>query len=471
MTIRRRLSIAAAVAVAVAVALASLGAYVAVRAKLRGEVDSSLRDRAHAVQSFAVRAQAVGIPVPPPGGRRLAPPGDEARFGGAAGYMQLLGPGGSTRPVAGDPGGLLPIDDSARRVAAGKRDTMLDDQHVDGHHLRVVTAPLPGGGAIRVARPLDEVDSVLHGLIFLLAAITIGGVALAAVLGGLVSRASLRPIRRFTDRTESVAAAPDLGQRLEVASEDELGRLARSFNATLEALERSAAAQRHLVADASHELRTPVASLKTNLEVLLSDRELPPAERRELLHDLVEQTDELTLLVGDIVDLARRGEAEAAFDDVPLDELVEGAVERARRHAPDIEYRTSLERCTVRGVPDRLDRAIYNLLDNAAKWSRPGSLVEVTLAAGELAVRDHGPGFKDDDLPLVFERFYRASDARTLPGSGLGLAIVKQVAETHGLAVRAENAPGGGACLRMRFPVLPGEPRAEDTLAAAIRAS
>jgi two-component system, OmpR family, sensor histidine kinase MprB len=441
LTIRRRLSVAAALAVAIAVALASAGAYVAVRAKLRGEIDSSLHARAEAIQRLqGLAGPGFSMPAPPPA---------ESRFGGAQGRVQFIDPSGQAHP-AGDE--LLPVDPGAAGIAKGAGGAKLEDVHVSGHHLRILTAPLADGGAIQVARPLDEVDSVLHGLLLLLAAITVGGVALAAVLGGLVSRASLRPVRRFTEETESIASAPDLGRRLDAEHDDELGRLAGSFNSTLEALERSVVAQRHLVADASHELRTPLASLRTNLEVLLTERELPAAERRELLRDLVEQTDELTLLVGDIVDLARRGEPVEALDDVPVHELVVRAVTRARRHAPDVQYELAVEPLIVHGIPDRLDRAVSNLLDNAAKWSPPGGIVDVRLRAGELVVRDHGPGFQAGDLPHVFDRFYRASDARKLPGSGLGLAIVRQVAEAHGGSVRAENAPGGGAVLRFFIP-------------------
>jgi two-component system, OmpR family, sensor histidine kinase MprB len=446
-SIRKRLSVAAALAVAVAVALASVGAYVAVRAKLRGEVDSSLRDRAGEVQRFQAHVEPAGFgfrgPGPPP------PGGAEARFGGAQGRVQFIDPSGQATRSSGDV--VLPVDPAAASIAKGASGSRLEDRTVAGHHLRVITAPLPGGGAIQVARPLDEVDSVLHGLLLLLAGITIGGVVLAAVLGGLVSRASLRPVRRFTEETESIASAPDLGRRLDAETDDELGRLACSFNSTLEALERSVAAQRHLVADASHELRTPLASLRTNLEVLLTDRNLPPAERRELLGDLVEQADELTLLVGDIVELARRGEPVEAFDEVPVHELVERAVTRARRHARAVRYELAIEPFTVHGAPDRLDRAVSNLLDNAAKWSPPGGTVDVRLHDRELVVRDQGPGFKEEDLPYVFDRFYRASDARKLPGSGLGLAIVRQVAEAHGAKVNAENAAGGGAVLRLSF--------------------
>jgi len=423
----------------VAVALSSVGAYVAVRAKLRGEVDSSLRARAGNVEQIMEARGGVPRPgAPPPS----APPFGEARF------VQFIDPAGQPQPE-GDV--ALPVDTADQSIAKGTSGTKLEDAQVGGHHLRILTAPLAQGGAVQVARSLDEVDTVLHGLLLMLAGITIGGVVLAAVLGGFVSRASLRPIRRFTEKTESIASTPDLGRRLEADTDDELGRLARSFNSTLEALERSVAAQRHLVADASHELRTPLASLRTNLEVLMTERELPRGERRELLHDLVEQADELTLLVSDIVDLARRGEPPERFDDVPVHELVERAVARARRHAPDVQYELEIEPCTVNGVPDRLDRAVSNLLDNAAKWSPPGGTVDVRLHRGELVVRDHGPGFDDGDLPYVFDRFYRARDARQMPGSGLGLAIVRQVADAHGASVHAENAPGGGAVLRLTF--------------------
>jgi two-component system sensor histidine kinase MprB len=451
MTIRRRLSLAAAVAVAVAVALASAGAYLGVRAKLRGEVDRSLRDRATAIQDGAAFIRRAPVPFPFFGVQPKKPPIE--RFGGAGGVVQFVTPAGAAvRPPEGNGDVSIPVDPEARLVARGGAPTKLSDENVKGQHLRVITAPIPGAGAIQVARPLNEVDSVLSGLLILLAAITAGGIALAAFLGGLVSRASLRPIRRFTERTEAVATSHALGERIEVETDDELGRLAHSFNETLAALERSVASQRQLMADASHELRTPLASLRTNVEVLRRGGNLAPAEREELLLDLQEQADELTLLVSDVVDLARRGETPDAFDDIALDELVSSAVDRARRHAPHVDYLAELEPTIVHGVPERLDRAVTNLLHNAAKWSTPGTPVEVRLAHGELTVRDHGPGFEPDDLPYVFDRFYRARSARSLPGSGLGLAIVRQVADSHGATVRAGNADGGGACLRLAFP-------------------
>jgi len=208
-----------------------------------------------------------------------------------------------------------------------------------------------------------------------------------------------------------------------------------------------------MVSDASHELRTPLTTLKTNIELLLrNDGRLSPQDQVELETDLVEQIDDLTLLVDDVVELARRGETERAMDDVALDEIVAAAVERAGRHAPEVRFEVQLRPWTVRGEPERLARAVYNLLDNAAKWSPSGGTVEVRLEAGTLSVRDHGPGINPEDLPFVFDRFYRAPDARSRPGSGLGLAIVRQTANAHGAEVEAQNAEDGGSVLTMRFP-------------------
>jgi two-component system, OmpR family, sensor histidine kinase MprB len=223
----------------------------------------------------------------------------------------------------------------------------------------------------------------------------------------------------------------------------------------LEALEGSVRAQRRLVADASHELRTPLTSLRTNIEVLAQGNGLAPPARRRLLADVVAQLEELSVLVGDLVDLAREQEPDLTAEDVRLDLLVEDAVARARRHAPHVRFEVRTEPALVRATAARLDRALANLLDNAAKWSPSGSVVEVRSSAdGEVEVRDHGPGIAESDLPFVFDRFYRAPAARGLPGSGLGLAIVRQVAETHGGTVRVENAEGG-ARLVLHVPAVP----------------
>jgi two-component system sensor histidine kinase MprB len=224
------------------------------------------------------------------------------------------------------------------------------------------------------------------------------------------------------------------------------------LGASRAALAASLRSQQRLIADASHELRTPVTSLRTNAEVLRDAPDLSDAERAALLDDVVAQTEELGALVSDIIELARDGDPGATVEDVRLDRLVEEAVERAHRHAQGIVFDMTLAPCVVEAAPDRLGRAVNNLLDNAAKHSPPGGIVEVGVRGGELTVRDHGPGVAAADAPHVFDRFYRGAGARDRPGSGLGLAIVRQVAEAHGGSVVLEDAPGGGALFRLALP-------------------
>jgi two-component system, OmpR family, sensor histidine kinase MprB len=293
------------------------------------------------------------------------------------------------------------------------------------------------------------------------------GVALGAALAALVARTALAPIGRFTTTTEELAGDPDPSHRIDADGSDELGRLARSFNSTLDSLERSVEAQRQLVADASHELRTPIASLRANIQTLQHAERLPASERESLRADIVGELDELTALVADIVELARGAKPGELVDDVRLDEIVEGVAERARaRGANGVAIDVSTEPTLVRGEPARIQRAVSNLVDNALKWSPAGGTVEIELSGGGVSVRDHGPGFEEADLPHVFDRFYRSGNARALPGSGLGLAIVRQTVESHGGEAQASNAPGGGALLRVSFgPVV--RTRARATHAAA----
>jgi two-component system sensor histidine kinase MprB len=262
-------------------------------------------------------------------------------------------------------------------------------------------------------------------------------------------------VRRLTDAAEHVAETHDLRGRIDVTGSDELSRLAVSFNTMLAALEQSVAAQRQLVADASHELRTPLTSLRTNFEVLMRPGGLPDESRRKLEHDVLRQFEEMAALVADIVELARDGPSTAEEDDVRLDVLVADAVERAERNTPTVRFKLVAMPSLVHGVPGRLDRAVTNLLDNAAKWSPPGELVEVDVADGTVTVRDHGPGITDADLPFIFDRFYRSAEARSMRGSGLGLAIVRQVAEAHGGHVMVERPPDGGTRFVLTVPALP----------------
>jgi two-component system sensor histidine kinase MprB len=449
MTLRTRIAAAAGLAVALAVAAAALVVYLGVRGELRAEVDRTLRDQLQPAlaptqdeHGQALRLRRLGLPAE----ARPAP------FGGPEAYMQVVFPDGHV-VARGDEAGLLPADEHTREIARGGEGEELRDVKVDGVHLRVLTAALPNGlGAVQVARPLDEIDRQLDRVVLVLLVVGASGVALGAGLGAIVARTALAPVARFTRRTEELAADPDPSERIEVRGHDELARLARSFNSTLDALERSVEAQRGLVADASHELRTPVASLRANIQTLEDAERLPEADRAALRDDIIQELDELTALVADIVELARGAKPGESIDDVRLDEIVAAVVERARARAGDqLEFSAVLEPTLVRGEPGRIQRAISNLVDNAIKWSPPGAAVELRLAGGELTVRDYGPGFAAADLPHVFERFYRARDARGMPGSGLGLAIVRQAAEAHGGAASAANAPGGGALMRVSF--------------------
>jgi two-component system, OmpR family, sensor histidine kinase MprB len=438
---RARLAIAAAAAVALAVILASATVYLVVRNQLRGTIDSALRDRAAEVQHEPLRTIQTGQ------GAFLAP-GPE--LGGATGYFQAVSAEGNTiRPPDEDV--ELPVSDQVREVAAGKRDGFLADGHVAGVHVRVITVPYAEGFAIQIARPLTEVDHSLGQIRNYLLIIAAAGIALAAALGLAVARTALAPVRRLTGATERVAETRDLSERIDASGTDELSRLAASFNTMLAALEDSTRAQQQLVGDASHELRTPLTSLRTNVEVLAGGRELPPGERKRLMRDVVEQLDEMTTLIGELSELARGDFEPGQAEDVRLDLLAADAIERTRRNRPGVVFNTDLQESLVHGVPASIERAIANLLDNAAKWSPADGEVDVAVRDGEIVVRDHGPGIDEADLPFVFDRFYRASSARGMPGSGLGLSIVRQVAESHGGAVLAERADGGGTRVSLRL--------------------
>jgi two-component system sensor histidine kinase MprB len=431
MSFRLRVTLLATAAVAIAVVAASGVVYVVVRHQLLGEVDASLVSRAHDFAEHPGPGFAVGI----------VPLGPRASLGGPPTYLQVIRSDGAGAAVA------LPGLERAKDVAASGGRPFFSDGHVQDVHVRVYSAQVADGLAVQVARPLDEVDHTLHRVGLYLLFIGLGGIGIASGLGLLVGHATLRPVGQLTEVAEEVTETRDLSRRIQAGSRDELGRLASAFNEMLEALDTSLKAQRQLVADASHELRTPLASLRTNVEVLAGGKRLAPEERRKLLADVIGQVEELSGLVGALVELDP--DASPELEDVRLDELVAAAVERARAHAPGVEFRTDLQQSVVRAAPAQIERAVSNLLDNAAKWS---DSVEVRVAGAEVTVRDHGPGIAEEDLPHVFDRFYRAAAARHLPGFGLGLSIVRQVAASHGGEATAENAPDGGAVFTIRLP-------------------
>jgi two-component system, OmpR family, sensor histidine kinase MprB len=437
MNLRRRLALMSALAVGATLVLASLACYAAMRSELRAQVDRPLRTQGALIAQRGAKLPGV-LPAP------------SRRAGGPAEFSQVVAPDGDVRDrYGGLPIAVAPGDRSA---ALGDGRPFLSDRTADGMHLRVITVPIPGVGAVQLGRSLENVDAVLERLRIVLALLVVGGMAFAAVMARLFSRPVMRPISDLTLAAEHIEATGDLGRRIGARGSDEVGRMAQRFDAMLDRVQASQAAQRRLVADASHELRTPVTSLRTNMEVLLAGAELEEGERRALLRDMVGQSEELSALVGDLIELARGDAADPPVEDVALEGVVAEAIERARRHAAHVRFRADLEPCLIQGVPDRLGRAVNNLLDNAAQHTAPGGAVEVALRDGVLEIRDHGPGVAADELPLLFDRFFRGEHARARQGSGLGLAIVRQVTEAHGGTVSAANAPDGGLVVRLALP-------------------
>jgi two-component system sensor histidine kinase MprB len=448
MALRNRLTLLAAATVGVTVILVAIAAYLVLRSELRSQVDDSLTTRYVQIDRVAQEfgpLQALGARLPPPA----------ARAGDPTGPVQYISAAGEVvRTVRSD--FTVPVDDDDRAVAGGDRRAVLRDVDTRGLHLRVLTVAEPGG-AFQIAHSLANVDATLERLRLVLALLCGAATMLAAAFGRLFGRQVIQPVSELTAAAEHITRTDDLGRRIEVRSDDEVGRMAQRFNAMLEALEGSRRAlddsvhsQRQLVADASHELRTPVTSLRTNIEVLLAEGgELTGADRTRLLEDVRAETEELTALITDVIELARGDEPLSGTDDVQFDHVVAEAVARARRRRPNTTFDAQLEPTLVEGLSERLGRAVDNLLDNAAKHTPEGTVVAVVLRGGELTVRDHGPGIPAADRPHVFDRFYRGSAARGRPGSGLGLAIVRQVAETHGGSIAVEEAPGGGALFRL----------------------
>jgi two-component system sensor histidine kinase MprB len=446
----------AALAVTLAVALASVVTYVSVRAQLRGSVDDGLRSLSDRV------ATAPGPRDRPTSGRLdleqqrrtfllLLP---SSPLGEQAGYAQVVSSAGRIQPPP-DQRPLLAAGPRVIAVAQGTADPFFYDSELSGFDVRVYVARFADGQALQAARSLEPANATLRRLAAVLALVSLAGVGVAALLGGVVGRSALAPVRRLMRGTRYVAATQDLSRRVDAVGDDELAGLARSFNAMLEALAESRRAQRQLIADASHELRTPLATVQANVELLARAGELPPAEREQLREDLLSQLRELTALVGDLVELARERPPDSDLEEIELAALVAGCVERARSRGGGVRFETSLRPSLVRGDRARIERAVTNLLDNARKWSPAGATVQVKTADGEVVVRDDGPGIDAADRPYVFDRFYRSADARRLPGSGLGLAIVRQVAEMHGGATwAAPPRDGCGAELHLRLPPL-----------------
>ncbi len=449
MTLRARIALAGGLVVFAALLAASLVLYPVADRDLHDQLDSALIATVATAPKFG---QQLKTQLAASDGSFAASPtltvGDT--------LIQFLS--GALYP--GTPTELAPITEQDARIVKGLLPAYFQTIDYQGQSYEMYTAPYAGGDVlIRVAKPESATTAALDRLRYLLAALVLGGALLAAFAVRLLAGRVLRPVGRLTETVEHVTVTQDLTTRVDTGGRDEIGRLSRSFTAMMTALDTSVQTQRHLVADASHELRTPLTSLTTNLELLAESGGLADPQAPALLGAAREQAGELRVLINDLVDLARYGEAETHCEDLRLDLLAAEVVERAAKRALRLRFDSRLDECFVHADPDAIERALGNLVDNAVKWSPTEGTVRVAVtvaqapgasAPGEVcfSVADEGPGVPSADLPYIFDRFYRSTTARSKPGSGLGLSIVRQIAETHGGRVTAHPLSQG---LELRF--------------------
>lgn len=452
---RSRVSALVAAAVGIAVALAALVSYVAVSRQMEQQSASNLQSAIGNMPDFLHPAPAGALVD------QYTLYSFEQQWND---YVQVITP---TRVVSLQ--GNLPLSQGFFPLSQGAKQALAEPPSSNPPAFETVTArngspylvaSVPSevpGVVVQVGYRLSSVDRTLSYLRLVLILVSIGGVVLAGTLGWAVGRASMGPVEDLTLAAEHVTETQDLSATIDDTSNDELGRLARSFNAMLAALSASRQQQAQLVSDAGHELRTPLTSLRTNIEFLMRAKDLAGPERDELLSDVDAQLQELSTLVGDLVDLARDDErVESHPEPVALNEIVDRAVDRAQRRAMSVHFDVSVEPGSLMAQPAMLERAVMNVLDNAAKWSPPGGRVGVNLWASDgawhLSVTDEGPGISAQDLPHIFDRFYRAPTARSMPGSGLGLAIVKRAITSHGGTIDVSCPPSGGTRVDISLP-------------------
>ncbi|MBB2908850.1 two-component system sensor histidine kinase MprB [Streptosporangium becharense] len=467
-TLRARLTLLVTAAVAVGMVAVSVFAWVTVRRDTHRMIMIQLETGA---RTIAAQPQLWSTaPVPPhaarPGDDRPRTDGGRRRPEGLGPRWQLLD---RTATVVSDAAGPLPVTAGARRVATGQSARHQEQVVIGRDHYQMLSVPAAGGGAVQIALDVEDMTRTMTRFSLLLVLACAVGVAGAALLGRAVARAGLAPVGQLTETVEHLTVTMNLGEAIPVSGDDEVARLARSVNTLLAAIDEARRAQRALVEDAGHELRTPLTSIRTNVELLLAvERQpelahrLPPEERAKLLCDLEAQVRELATLTTELVELAREETTREAPEPVDLADVVNAAISRVRMRAPGLRFTTDLQPVRVRGRPGELERMVLNVLDNAAKWSPPDATVRTVLGPDEatgirLTITDEGPGIDPADLPHVFDRFYRAQAARSMPGSGLGLAIVAQTAAQHGGDVTAEPHHPHGTRVTIRLPRL-GDP-------------
>ncbi|WP_307827973.1 HAMP domain-containing sensor histidine kinase [Nocardioides sp. SYSU D00038] len=437
-----RVTLLTTMAVGLSVAFVAIGAYVTVRMQLSSTLDETLLDRAH---QTAKAPTLVNLPT-----------GDEvpawALVATDLRIALVFSDGRVYEP--GQTKGVPRMSGTELEVAAGKAPQSLRTVRTAGYDYRVVAVPYGDDQALVIAQSLESQEKVLTRLGLVTLLFGLAGIIAAGVAGWGVARNGLRPVRKLSSAVEEIARTEDL-RPLPVEGDDEIARLATAFNQMLTSLAASRDRQRRLVADAGHELRTPLTSLRTNIDLLTMaspENALPPEAHDELLADVRAQIEELTTLVGDLVELARDEPLTHVVGQVEVHEALEQAVARVRRRAGDVRIALDNASWFVVGEAGSIERALTNLLDNAVKWSPPGAEVRVRMDSGVVTVDDDGPGIPDEDLPHVFERFYRSEASRSMPGSGLGLSIVHQIVERHAGTVEAQRRPEGGTRMVLRLP-------------------
>ncbi|HUO47103.1 MAG TPA: HAMP domain-containing sensor histidine kinase [Acidimicrobiia bacterium] len=391
MNIRFRITVVAAAAMAgLAIAVAGLAYYAQYR-DLRSQVDVDLRNRAAAVAEELEEAGPVDVLLNPP-------------FGSPIAYAQVVDENAAIVSLAPD-SRQLPVDEETLDVARGMRDEFYSSTAVDSVHLRMLTIPLAGGRALQVARPVDEIDLHLLHYAAIMGVDAAVGIVLALVLGGLIARSALRPVERLTAAAEKVAKTRDLAHRIEVKGDTELDRLASSMNSMVAALDEAIRTQNQLVADASHELQTPLTVLHTNVEFLERGSDMSDTDRARVLADLRSELQNLSRLVNNLVQLARRSPDPSDRQTVLLDEVLADVIAWGQRAFPDVTFSAEIEPFEIEADPDQVEGMVRNLVQNAATWTAPGASVDITLCSGTLTVRDHGPGIDPSKHANRSQRF------------------------------------------------------------------
>jgi two-component system sensor histidine kinase MprB len=448
-TLRWRIALILAVVALGVGAFAAIASYVRTESQLKSSIDDTLKSA----------AAAVNVSGPDQGGRGR---GDRDGFGPGGGpgcpvagafqtasAAQLVSPSGAvTACIAGGP--ALPVTDEDRALRSGHVE--LRTIEIDGQSYRLLSTPWHDGGTLQIARSLAESDGVLSRLRLQLAAVVGIATAVAAALGWAVATRLVRPIVRLRDTTHQIATTLDLSTPIDVKAPGEVGSLASSFSTMVAEVGRSQDQQRRLVSDASHEMRTPLTSLRSNVELLRQIELLPPDERREVIGDVLDDVDELSALLGELVELASDLAAAEPEEPVRLGDLARAVAARTQRRTDREVTVDDTAAVEVVGRPRQLERAISNLVDNAVKYSAPATPIDIVVNGTRVTVGDRGRGISADDMERIFDRFYRAVDVRTQPGSGLGLSIVDEIVRSHGGSVFARSRAGGGAEVGFTLP-------------------